>query len=88
MSWSISAVGKASKVSGKITGDLNKIKCQEPEQSIKDQVGYIIIAALAAYPENVAVKVEASGSQWQASGKEEAVNNLNLKIEPLYGFVE
>jgi hypothetical protein len=49
-----------------------------------------IAAALNAYPTASAVKVEASGSQSTNSAElaGHAVNQLSVKIEPIYGFVE
>ncbi len=93
MSWNVTVVGKASAVAAKVAQDLERIKCSEPEETIKNTAASIIATALAAYPEGYAVKVEASGSQgpgYSSTGQQLGgqVNSLNLKIEPVYGFVE
>ena len=92
MSWSISRIGRAKAVAQAIADDIEKIKCAEPEQTIKAQVGAAIAMALTAFPEDYAVRVSASGSQSGCypeteENKDRRINNLDLKIEPLYGFV-
>ena len=87
MSWSVSAVGKASAVSAKLHNQLAAIKCNEPEESIKHNIATAIWVALQAFPTSAAVRVDASGSQ-NGSGPNDVVNQLIVKIEPLYGFVE
>lgn len=86
MSWSVSAIGKASAVAAKIAADIERQKCMEPEEAIKKSVASALAAALAAFPEGSAVKVEASGSQSATGAK--ATNNLSVSLQPLYGFVE
>jgi hypothetical protein len=94
MSWSISVVGKAGAVATKVTEQLTRIKCSEPEETIKNSVGSILITALAAYPGNSAVSVSASGSQGSAYDSEgkpvpgSHVNSLSVALTPLYGFVD
>lgn len=93
MSWSISVVGKAGAVAAKVAAEVIKIKCSEPEETIKNGVGAILATALGAYPENSAVQVDASGSQ--GSGYDHAtgqsvsghINSLSVKVSPLYGFL-
>lgn len=88
MSWSISAVGKPAAVIKSVTARLNAIKCKEPEETIKASVGEIITTALAAFPEEYAVQVDANGSQTDAQGEPgKVINNLSFTIKPLYGFV-
>jgi hypothetical protein len=43
--------------------------------------------ALAAFPDNMAVKVAASGSQYSPNNDGKFVNSLNVSIEPVHGFV-
>lgn len=93
MSWSFSAIGKAAAVAKKARADLERIKCAEPEETIKAGVIAMIEATCSAMPEASAVKIVASGSQSTAyvdnkpaDGK--YTNNLRLDIEPIWGFVE
>lgn len=90
MSWSVSAIGKPVAVAAKVAKDFAAYKCAEPEETIRQMVGTAIAAALKAYPETHAVKVDASGSQQGGSTGPQAtyVNQLSVKIEPIYGFVE
>lgn len=87
MSWNFNAVGKPASVARKAAEDLDRIRCYEPEQTIKAKVIEIIATALGAYPADAAVRIEAYGSQ-NTGASENAVNQLSVKIEPLYGFVE
>lgn len=90
MSWSVNKVGKAAAVAKAVADELAKSKCVEPEESIKNAAAAIVATALAAFPPDTAVHVEAAGSQssptYPANGI--ATNQLTLKITPLYGFVE
>jgi hypothetical protein len=92
MSWSFYAVGKPAAILNKARTELERIKCSEPEETIKNKVLDILVASLLAMPASSAISVKASGSQsseWKdnaATGKQS--NTLILQIEPLYGFVE
>jgi len=86
MSWSVSAVGKAASVAAKLAADFTKYPCGEPEETIRQLAANVIATSLAAFPPASAVRVDACGSQ--SGGDSGKVNNLILKIEPLYGFVE
>lgn len=86
MSWSISKYGFAGVVAAKVSEDIQRIKCAEPEETIKNMVGAAIIHSLESFPADFPVKVEASGSQSTIDGK--LVNTLNTRIEPQYGFVK
>ena len=91
MSWSVSAIGKASAVAAKLAADFTKIKCNEPEETIKNTVASALATALAAFPEKCAVRVEASGSQWvpDPTGAPSAMTNqLSVKVEPIHSFLE
>jgi hypothetical protein len=91
MSWSVNAVGKPKAVKAKLAEDFKKIVCSEPEGTIKDHIAAAILLALDFYPESGAVRVEASGSQSKGHlgmTNTEALNQLSVKIEPLWGFLE
>lgn len=90
MSWSVNAIGRASAVAKKLKSDFERIKCSEPEETIKNTVAVAVTAALDAFPPDTAVKVEASGSQYcpDSTKPDQKFNNLTVKLEPLYGFVE
>ena len=85
MSWYFSATGVPNAVADKAAEALAKCKCTEPEETIKAMVSEVIAVSLAAFPQNVPVKVEASGSQSaDATG---AANQLAVTITPLWGFL-
>ena len=90
MSWSTSAIGKPAAVAAQVEKTLSNIKCMEPEETIKNTIKGILATALAAFPPNMAVKVDANGSQSVPDSATPTVttNSLYVKIEPLYGFVE
>jgi len=94
MSWSVSAVGKASLVAAKIEEEFSKSHCTEPEESLRQSARAAIASALAAStnPDNL-VKVIASGHQSEKySPKGERTgqfsNTLSISVEPICGFVE
>jgi len=87
MSWNISGTGKPAALAAKLAGDFAKNKCQEPEETIRQGVGLIIAEALKVYPETLAVKFDAGGSQ-QGHSDGKYTNALSVNIEPVYGFVE
>lgn len=86
MSWSSNAVGRAPAVAKKVAEDIARIKCSEPEETVKNKVGEAIAAALGGMDPNAVVKVDANGSQSTYGGT--AVNSLSVSIVPQYGFVE
>jgi hypothetical protein len=90
MSWSVSAIGKASAVAAKAAEQFAAIKCSEPEETIKNTAASAVALALSAFPAHYAVRLTASGSQHQPdqSKPDEKVNNLRVEIEPIWGFVE
>jgi len=77
-------------VAAKLEKDFSNIHCAEPEESIKNSVAAAVAAGLAVFPPTMAVRVEASGSQHAPDSKkpEEKQNQLSVKLEPLFGFVE
>ena len=87
MSWSVAEVGKAGAVAKKLAEDFARIKCEHPEETIKNMIASAIDAALSAFPPGEAVKVTASGSQWKTD-KGDKINSLSVQIEPIYGFRE
>jgi hypothetical protein len=89
MSWSVTAIGRASAVQEKLNVEFGRIICPEPEETIKNHVREAVHTALKAFPPNHPVRVEASGSQSQPDSKApEKTNQLIVKIEPIWGFVE
>lgn len=86
MSWHISAVGMPAEVKMKLHQNAASVKHAEPEQTVKNLTLAVICTALDSYPPNHPVRVEASGSQ-AANSADKAVNALNVKIEPLWGFL-
>lgn len=91
MSWSVSAIGKASAVAAKLAADFTQVKCSEPEETIKTTVASAVATALASFPPNYAVRVEASGSQSYpdfSKAPDLKTNQLSVKIDPVFGFVE
>ena len=90
MSWSVSAVGKPAAVAAKLEKDFNNIHCAEPEETIKNSVAAAVAAGLKAFPPTMAVHVEATGSQRTTNPMlpEEKLNELSVKLGPLFGFVE
>jgi len=91
MSWSVSRLGRAHAVAAALEIDFAAYKCSEPEETIKKSVATAVAAALAAFPSAYAVRVEASGSQSTPDfGKapNEATNQLTVKIEPIWGFLD
>lgn len=88
MSWSVSAIGNPAGVAKQIEEQLAEIRCEEPEESIKNSVAAIISLALLQFPDNYAVRIDATGSQsHQGKLTPGKTNSLRLNIEPLYGFV-
>lgn len=89
MSWSFNGIGKPAAVAKRAAAELSRVKCHEPEETVKAKVIEILGVALDAFPGDTAVKVEAYGSQSVDSTQPgKARNSLTLKIEPLYGFME
>lgn len=90
MSWSFTGVGRAKPLSAKIKDDLSKMKCSEPEESIKNKVAEALVLAVGSFPGLATVSVTASGSQYvpDSSKPNEAINSLQIKVEQLWNFVE
>jgi hypothetical protein len=90
MSWSVSAIGKASAVASSIAKQFSGSPCQEPEETVRQAAARTIAAAIEAQDPNCAVKVIASGSMGfkDYSDKTGPYNNVSIVVEPLHGFVE
>jgi hypothetical protein len=93
MSWSVFAQGRAHLVAAEVATQLARITCEEPEQTIKTQIGETIALSLARYHAHDYVKVSASGSQYDAHWNDpakgrHATNTVKLEIEPLFGFLD
>ena len=87
MSYSIGETGKAPEVARKVAEVLASFKCPEPEERIKGLVAEAIAAALAQFPPDQSVCVEANGSQSHPdsdSFPDQKINQLSLKIEPIW----
>jgi hypothetical protein len=87
MSWSVSAIGKPTAVAAKLADAFTKNPCAEPEETIRQGVASAIAVALKSFDGTMAVRVDASGSQSTNNGVPTS-NQLSVKIEPIYGFVE
>lgn len=88
MSWSVQAVGKVPAVCVEVAKQFSQGKCIDPEESIRKAAMDVIAAAIAAQGSNVVIKVAASGSQSTDYVTNVIRNQLNIVIEPLYGFLE
>ena len=90
MSWSASAVGNPKPVAEMISVHLSAHQCSEPEETIKAIAANAISVALAAFPPDHPVRVEAHGSQTQKGDEpaEAYVNSLKIEITPLWGFLK
>lgn len=73
-----------------LTAEFLRSKCVGPEETIKNGVAAQVDALLAAAPVGQPYIVEASGSQStpDSSKPTEVVNQLQVKVQPLWNFVE
>jgi hypothetical protein len=92
MSWSVSAIGKPASVAAKVQKDLDGYRCTDPEEGVKQAAGVAILAAVNAQSANSVVRVTASGHQspiYDEKGQTVGFQNqLQMIVEPIYGFVE
>ena len=91
MSWNVTAQGKAGALRSYYVDEFGKIKCAEPEQSIAMKLGEAVDIALASFPENFPVKVQAYGSQGQPDFHKmpnKFSHTISLQIESIYGWKE
>lgn len=90
MSWGVGAIGKVPAVRVKLAAEFAKIRCSEPEETVKKSAAATIDAALAAQDPDSIIRVSANGSQSFKDYSEGTgvTNQLIINIEPVYGFVE
>lgn len=90
MSWSIAVVGRAHGVAAYAEKHFNLTKCEEPEESIKQKVAEIVQIACGNMPEDSAIEIIASGSQYctKRDDKQTDAHSVSVSIRPLFGFVE
>jgi hypothetical protein len=93
MSWGINAIGKPPAVAAKLATEFSVHPCIEPEEGVRQAAAVVIAAVLAVQDPSSAVRVEAGGCQstnYDSKGQPTGTfqNTLNIKIEPIYGFVE
>lgn len=85
-------MGKPPAVAVAIEQQFSMGACSEPEETVRQSARAMIAAALAAQRPDSIVQVSASGSQnsTYTDGKWGAPfqNSLEIKVQPLYGFVE
>lgn len=88
MSWSFQAVGRPQAVAAKA-----KIEAETPRFAGAEEVARtaaletIVTLCEEGFTSAHAVRVQASGSAYTQDGVQQ-YNSLDLKVEPLYGFVE
>ena len=87
MSWAVTYVGKSAAIAAKVKEEAAVSRCQEPEESFRQTALGLVLSALGSFSDDIAVKVEASGSQWK-DGEVVRHNQLHLHVEPIWGFVE
>lgn len=90
MSWNVEAFGRPEKVAAKLALDFERIKCAEPEESIKNHVAQALMKALDCYPPENIVQVRANGSQYapDQSQPDQKLNTLSVTLSGMSGFVE
>lgn len=94
MSWSVQAVGKPAAVAASIELQFAASVCAEPEETVRQAARATIAGALKAQREDSVVQVSASGSMSTTYNTETKTwgapltNNLEIKVQPLYGYVE
>ena len=95
MSWSVTALGKAPAVAAVIEKQFaGASPCAEPEEALRQAARGVIGAALAAQRPDSVVRVIASGSMLTTYNEETKswgpplTNSLEIRVEPLGGFVE
>ena len=90
MSWSIAVIGRPTAVLAKVKMDLEKQKCAEPEESVKNAFIAAVTAAISGFTEDMVVTVSGNGSQYKpdANNPVKIINSFNMKLDPTYAFVE
>ena len=92
MSWSVSAIGKASSVKAKLDKEIEDLlkHLPKPENSVAEAAKVLLDATLDAQVPDAAVKASAWGSQSQfyGQGSDRITNSVKVEVEPVPGFVE
>lgn len=93
MSWSVQAIGRVKALKDRMAEEFGKATCMEPEETVRQAAGATIASALAAQDPDSVVQISASGSQSQKYDGTGAptglfTNNLDVKVTPVWGFVE
>jgi hypothetical protein len=78
MSWSASAKGSKKDVRDSIAqqfddGRSDYYKCEDPEETLRQKIGVLALAAIDANPDNTSIKVGAYGSAYTVDGVQ--INN-------------
>ncbi len=88
MSWSFQAVGRPQAVAAKAKVESETPRCAGAEEVARTAaLEAIVVLCTEGFASNNAVRVSASGSAYTQDGAQQ-YNSLDLKVEPLYGFVE
>ena len=90
MSWSVTAIGKASAVKKAVAKQfVDGGKCMEPEETIRQSVATTIDTALGGFDADAFVQVSASGSQGYLNYSEKTgvFNSLTIEVKPLFGLL-
>lgn len=89
MSWSFSAVGRPNAVAQKLRVEAETTRCAGAEETARKAVlEQASLLCENGFSSDNAVRVAASGSAYTQGDGSQSYNSLDLKIEPLYGFVE
>jgi hypothetical protein len=89
MSWSVSLKGKTPAIAAKLKEELAIYVCPEPEEAIRQAAMRQIMSILEAAPEGTPFAVDASGSQYISDPKDgKPIINMNIRCEPIYGWIE
>lgn len=86
MSWSVNVVGKPQAVAEALRAEKEVDRCAEPEESFRQAALELMAQTALAQGDECAVRATGSGSMWR-DGDTIKSNNLDIKIEPLYGFL-
>ena len=88
MSWSFQAVGRPAAVAEKAKAEQETPRCAGAEEVARTAVLEAVgVLCREGFTNEHAVRVSASGSAYTDNGVQK-YNSLELKVEPLYGFVE
>jgi hypothetical protein len=87
MSWSFSAVGMPTAVNKSLQEMHHRIKCPEPEETIKAALVHAADVALRNMPSDQPVVVNANGTQGGRT-PEGLPNQFLIEIKLLYGFMK